>query len=618
MPRTKKEEKKGAVDPAKKAEAKKKTEDALNETTSMTSEVEKESPKPKKAGDPDWYEDMKERTSRAHAYGNCFDATKKGVASTNSIKKLDQIRDASNQKMFEMSFLEEGTVKCHEKMMDDTEHGTHKAKGQEYYEQTMAEIHQAKQKYSDLLDAIANRKEAIEQDPKQAKKSSIIERFRGMRGNHTMLQLIRRVRLFEKNPGYEEKATTWYGKAAEKVMDIKEAVMTDDVSEVVDTSSELYSNGKDTKENVEELQNALSGIDKEDGPLSGIFGIIKDTAGLIKDTIFFIKDFNQRNAENNIEKLIGIVTGGMSTLADTAEKVAGLLSNFPFIGAIIGLIKNGIKFFSEGYKFFMSQRRIQKLREQKKLLRERMLKRKKKYADDPELRGLYKYVGEGEDGKAELDAGKLGNREYRGLRGRGSDARNKMKGAEASKEEAGKKKAYYAAKEDETVEQYDEIKELIHKNKNQRKDAILALVEEGLDVAANIAKFFPGVGDVVSAAIKVGSTIAKAGKFVGSKIVEWGKSIFGHKRSKENKEKFRNKYAEHIYDHMAEVSEYLDSEGKIDLNQADQGQITKVAESYDYAETMLMGMGADMADMIGAKSKKELLKTMSEAFGAGD
>ena len=100
MPKTKKEEKKGAVDPAKKAEAKKKTEEALRETESTVSEVEKESSEPKRAGRPDWYEDMKERTSRAHTYMRCFDATKKDVGSTYSIKKLDQIREASNQKLF--------------------------------------------------------------------------------------------------------------------------------------------------------------------------------------------------------------------------------------------------------------------------------------------------------------------------------------------------------------------------------------------------------------------------------------------------------------------------------------------------------------------------------------
>lgn len=83
-----------------------------------------------------------------------------------------------------------------------------------------------------------------------------------------------------------------------------------------------------------------------------------------------------------------------------------------------------------------------------------------------------------------------------------------------------------------------------------------------MDVAANIAKFFPGTGDIVSASIKLGNSIVSGGKFVGSKAFEYGKSIFGHARSKENKKVFRNKYAEHIYDNMAEVSGYLDGEGK--------------------------------------------------------
>ena len=87
-----------------------------------------------------------------------------------------------------------------------------------------------------------------------------------------------------------------------------------------------------------------------------------------------------------------------------------------------------------------------------------------------------------------------------------------------------------------------------------------------MDVAANIAKFFPGTGDIVSASIKLGNSIVSGGKFVGSKAFEYGKSVFGHARSKENKKVFRNKYAEHIYDNIAEVSDYLDGEGKIDLN----------------------------------------------------
>ena len=174
------------------------------------------------------------------------------------------------------------------------------------------------------------------------------------------------------------------------------------------------------------------------------------------------------------------------------------------------------------------------------------------------------------------------------------------------------------AKEAESVEQYDELKEVIYKNKNRKKDATIALAQQGVDVAANIAKFFPGTGDIVSASIKLGNSIVSGGKFVGSKAFEYGKSVFGHARSKENKKVFRNKYAEHIYDNIAEVSDYLDGEGKIDLNKADPGSIRKAAESYDYAENMLVGMGADMPALIGAPSKEKLIEAMAEAFGAGE
>ena len=39
---------------------------------------------------------------------------------------------------------------------------------------------------------------------------------------------------------------------------------------------------------------------------------------------------------------------------------------------------------------------------------------------------------------------------------------------------------------------------------------------------------------------------------------------------------------------------------------------------YDYAENMLVGMGADMPALIGAPSKEKLIEAMAEAFGAGE
>ena len=125
----------------------------------------------------------------------------------------------------------------------------------------------------------------------------------------------------------------------------------------------------------------------------------------------------------------------------------------------------------------MSRRRMEKLREQKKLLKARMLKRKKKYASDPELKGLYGFMGEEKDGKAKLDRKKLGSREERGMTGSGSDAREAMKSAAAEKQ-GSKRHLYYKAKEAESIEQYDEIKEAIHKHKNIRRENVIALIQQ--------------------------------------------------------------------------------------------------------------------------------------------
>ena len=616
MPLFKKKKKEDPVRTAKKAEFSGKAKEALQEKDTAPSQIEQETTQPVKKNQTDWYTDMKERSERAREYSNRFAFTEESLSSVYSIKKLDKIRQASNVKFYEMSLLEEGTVNCHERMMEDTGNEEKKAEAQEYYESAMSRIDTAKRLYSELLTSVEKRKEEIEKDPKLAKKNSLIDRFRTMRKDKPMLQLIRRVRLFEDNPGYQEKADGFFGKMKEELTSLSESLLSDEDKESLKTGMEAKEQAGEIRENVEEVAKAISDAKDESEPMDGVFGMMKDAAMLVKDAIFFIKDLNKSSSENILDKFVGIVTKGASILASAAGKIAELLSTFPFIGAIIGLIKNGITFFSEGYKFVMSQRRISKLRKQKKLLKERMLKRKKKYANDPELKGLYSFVGEDKSGAVKLDAKKLGKREKRGLIGGGSDARDTMRQAADSKKDGGKH-LYYMAKEAESVEQYDELKEVIYKNKNKKKDATIALAQQGVDVAANIAKFFPGTGDIVSASIKLGNSIVSGGKFVGSKAFEYGKSIFGHARSKENKKVFRNKYAEHIYDNMAEVSGYLDGEGQIDLNKADPGSIRKAAESYDYAENMLVGMGADMPELIGAPSKEKLIEAMAEAFGAG-
>ncbi|MFR8391761.1 MAG: hypothetical protein ACLVBJ_02550 [Pilosibacter sp.] len=78
--------------------------------------------------------------------------------------------------------------------------------------------------------------------------------------------------------------------------------------------------------------------------------------------------------------------------------------------------------------------------------------------------GLYSFVGEDKSGAVKLDAKKLG-KEKRGLIGGGSDARDTMNRRRFKKTRS----IFITWQKKESVEQYDELKEVIYKNKNRKK-----------------------------------------------------------------------------------------------------------------------------------------------------
>ena len=617
----KKDPGKAKRDPSAKAAMAGKKQDAAEPETAV------EKPAPERAGktSEDYSKEMISRSEQFREYQNRFAFTKETVESVNSIRKLNEIRDAADRKFFELSMLEAGTEDCYSQIASG---GSVKDEDEENYMIARSRLEVCKQLYSELLDSIEARKKTIVNDPKLAKRNSIIERFKLMEKNTPMMQLLRKVRLFEENPGYREKP----GRIARLKKAVIEGVgLTEDEAEELHEELKPYSEMKEgydeVKENVGDFRDELKKIklkkagkaveDEKENPFDGMVDMVKNTVVLVKDAVLYIKDIDKMNSQNVLDNAVSIITRGLSTATEAVGKIVSLLTELPFVGPAVGLIKNAISFFSEGYQLFMSRRRMEKLREQKKLLKARMLKRKKKYASDPELKGLYGFMGEEKDGKAKLDRKKLGSREERGMTGSGSDAREAMKSAAAEKQ-GSKRHLYYKAKEAESIEQYDEIKEAIHKHKNIRREKVIALIQQGVDVAANISGFFAGIGTAISAGIKGGNSIFGLGKSVFS----WGRKIYknatGDLRSDKNKEVFRNKYAEHIYDNMAEVSQYLDGEGKVDLNKADAGQIRKIAESYDYAENMILGTSASMVSLIDAPSKEDLLDEMSKAFGAGE
>lgn len=137
--------------------------------------------------------------------------------------------------------------------MEDTGNEEKKAEAQEYYESAMSRIDTAKRLYSELLTSVEKRKEEIEKDPKLAKKNSLIDRFRTMRKDKPMLQLIRRVRLFEDNPGYQEKADGFFGKMKEELTSLSESLLSDEDKESLKTGMEAKEQAGEIRENVEEV-----------------------------------------------------------------------------------------------------------------------------------------------------------------------------------------------------------------------------------------------------------------------------------------------------------------------------------------------------------------------------
>ena len=70
---------------------------------------------------------------------------------------------------------------------------------------------------------------------------------------------------------------------------------------------------------------------------------------------------------------------------------------------------------------------------------------------------------------------------------------------------------------------------MIYKNKNKKKDATIALARPaGVDVAANIAKFFPGTGGIVSASrSSLETALSAAESLWEARPLSIGKSVFG-------------------------------------------------------------------------------------------
>ena len=228
---------------------------------------------------------------------------------------------------------------------------------------------------------------------------------------------------------------------------------------------------------------------------------------------------------------------------------------------------------------------------------------------------MYSYVSTGKDGKAKMaDSAKKG-REKRALQ----EDKKKDKKAPKSAEPAKKgTKEYYQEKEAASMREYDELKEAVYRNKNVRSATVLDMITEGIDVAGNIASFFPGIGTLVQLGATATGAGIKAGHSLGSALYRGVKNLVGADRSDKHKKQFRSKYAQDIYSRMAQVAEYVDETGSWDFSKLNEETIKRVDENYSFAEDMIEGLGSGTSDLIKAKNKNDLLDTLSGSFARGE
>lgn len=585
------------------------------ETSAAAVQTPIEAPIQVAAVNPDWYEGLRERMSMFREYQNRFAFPKEIIPEIFDLQKLEDMTAAAHMKFFEFSTLEEVVVRYHNQMMSDVAHDDKKEEGEEFFSVCASCSGTCKRLFGELIDALENRKKEIRNNPGLAKKNRILARFRALKDTSPLLMLIRNVKVFEEGRELPQNLSLKDNIKA-KVAGMVDTKLGKGTMESLASVASFTRDVKQTKDTADGVKSFVTAVEsgtgggEETSALTGIFGMVKSTASLIVEVVSYLKDYDKMSPDNRDEKIAQMVTDGLKVAADAGGKIAELIGQFPIVGGIIGLIKNSINFFIKGFQFYKSQKRINQLRENKKTLKVKMLKRKERYQNDPQMEKLklYSYVSQNREGKAYVNGKTKNSREQRGVTGSGSAARNAMK------DHAAGGIPYYKAKAEEALEQYDEMKEAVNKNKNVKRAAVLDIVTEGIEVVGNIASFFPGVGSIVQAGTKAASaTVSTSHKF-GSWMVSTWKDKTGNKRSTENKKKFRSKYAAHIYDNMAEVSLYVDADGQRNLEHADEGVVKGVERSYDYAERMLEGMAANMPELIRAKNKAELMEKMSRAF----
>ncbi len=580
---------------------------------------------------PEWYTGLKERLNEFGQYNNAFAGTKENLAYTADLDHLDAIEAGAHSKKAHLDALFDKITELHEDMLNDPGNADKKAEGENFYDTCCKKKAISEQLYADLLSAVTDRKKAVQNEQnkmqKQQKRSSVRARLQALQKDSPMMQLIRRVKAMESGAAPDTsgvKTTKTAGLMDWLSEDVQEGV--NSLMDTKETVEESVEGGDQMKSFIEGIQ--TGSVKEEDGGLKEKItdGIetVKNIAETVRDVVDAIRNFSKMSKENKEEMLADLISNSIKTALDASKYIVDLIKDVPILGGIIGLIKNAITFFQKGFEIYHAEKRKKAMKEARHRLKEKMLKRREKYAGDEDLKdmGLYTQVERGADGGAHMTAAqkkqdkKDYGRERRGMDGQaGGQNRDIMRrNAARRKEDPAAKKAYYGAKARESQAQYDEMKEASYRSKNIVREAILDIIQEGVSVVENIASFVPGVGTVVKAGAKAVNTGTGLGRKGAAWIHSSWKEFRNNPRSETNKAKFRAKYAENVYSSLADVSQFVNTDGGITIDDTKLDEVKRVEDSYNFAETLLGGVGADMPALINSESKDELLDNMSAMF----
>ena len=396
----------------------------------------------------------------------------------------------------------------------------------------------------------------------------------------------------------------------------------------------------------------------------------------------YFKETKNMSPDEKMEKQIEIVGSSFDAVISLFEPVLSALklaTAIPFLGSLIGLCSNAVSALISIVQWDTNANRRDDALEKKEDIKEKMVEKNQKYQADQDLKSenllgfarmktdvsffgkkttsahihknrsevqdrvqkrlgpgvLLPFAGdlavthvlnktidaplagtyEAQEKDLEGEVGASGN-----MYARMAELKKKKTESEEglTKEE---KQEYYKMKSLGMMRDYKALKEASYVNKKRIDAGAIELVHTAVDVAKNIADFFPGLGSLLAKILgmtNVGAKYLHKGFTAGKQKWRDAGWVGGDQtKTTAAKEKKRSGMAQAMYDQMLFVGDYMspvpDSDPtftKLDPETGDQ-----VEKRMDFLNTETSDLGSKFSELLTVGNKTTLLAKMASAFG---